>query len=62
MAAGVIARAVDLQEMRTQLNPALTSLGYSTSGYTDPTLTPQVTLIKKVHIDELHIRVKQVTN
>ena len=62
VAAGVIARAVDVQEMRTQLNPALTNLGYSTSGYTDSTLQPQVTLIKKVHIDELRNRVKQVTN
>ena len=59
---GVVARAVDVQEMRTQLDPALTALGYSTSSYTDPTLTPGVTLIKKVHIDELRNRVKQVTN
>lgn len=53
-----IVHAVDVQELRDQLNAALSAVQVSTSNYTDNTLATGAngTLIKKVHIEELRTR------
>lgn len=56
--ASTFIRAVHIQELRTYLNDATTRLGYSTSSYTDPTLTGF--LIKRVHIEELRQRIRNI--
>jgi hypothetical protein len=62
VATGVTVRATDVQEIRPKLNQALTTLGYGAGTYTDDPLQAQVTVIKKIHIDQLRNGVKQVTN
>jgi hypothetical protein len=49
-------RAVHLEELRTNLDQALTALGLPVSSYTDAALSG--VLIKKVHLDELRQRVQ----
>jgi subtilisin family serine protease len=52
--AGQKIRAMDIQELRTQLAPALTAIGVEPPPpYTDPTLGIEVTIVKQIHIDEL---------
>jgi hypothetical protein len=52
----VTVKAVHVQELRTNLDAALTALGLATSSYTDSSLTGIA--IKSVHIDEIRQRVK----
>lgn len=52
----VTIKAVDVEELRTALDQALTVLGLPTGSYTDSSLTGQS--IKKVHIAEIRDRVK----
>lgn len=40
------------------MDQALTALGSTPQPYTNPTLTPQVTTVKKVDIDDLRNRVR----
>ena len=54
---GPIIRTTDITELRAALDPALTALGLSAGGWTDPTLTAG-TPIKAVHIQEIRNRVK----
>jgi hypothetical protein len=62
VATGTTVYATDVQEIRPKLNQALDRLGYGMSSYTDDPLQAQVTVIKKIHIDQLRNGVKQVTN
>lgn len=55
---GVFVKAVHINELRTNLNGGLSTLGFSTPSYTDPTLVPGTTLVKKNHIEELRQAVK----
>ncbi len=48
--------ASDVQELRDQLAPALTALSIPASSYSDSQLSAQITLIKKVHIEQLRQR------
>lgn len=48
--------AVDVQELRDKLSPALSALSIAESSYDDATLAAGTTLIKKVHIDQLRQR------
>jgi hypothetical protein len=57
--ASIFIRAVHIQELRTYLNDAATRLGYSTSPYTEPSLTGGF-IIKRVHIDELRQRIRNI--
>jgi hypothetical protein len=54
---GVIIKAVHITELRSNLDQARGLLGLSTGAYTDD-LTPGVTVVKAVHIQELRDRVK----
>lgn len=54
-----IIRGVHILELRTYLNDAASRLGYSTSSYTDPTLNTGF-LIKRVHIEELRQRIRNI--
>jgi hypothetical protein len=49
-------KAIDIQELRTALDQALSPLGLPTGGYTTPSLSGQP--IQKIHIEELRNRVK----
>jgi Carboxypeptidase regulatory-like domain len=57
VAAGTTIKAADILDLRTFLDGAATSLGYSTSSYTDSGLTTGF-VIKRIHIEDLrqHIR------
>ena len=55
--AGMLTKAIHIQEMRNYLSPALAALGFSAPSYTDPALTTGVTRIRKVHLEELRQRV-----
>jgi len=46
-------KAAHVLELRTSLQDAYTAAGRASPTFTDATLTPQVTLIKAVHINEL---------
>ena len=48
--------ALDVEELRTNLNDALSALGLSVSGYTDSSLSG--IRIQKVHLNEIRQRVK----
>lgn len=52
-------KGVHIMELRTYLNDAASRLGYSTSSYTDPTLTTGFS-IKRVHIEELRERIRNI--
>jgi hypothetical protein len=54
---GVVIKAVHVQEMRTSLDQALTTLEFSLQPYTDSTLSSAIT-VKRVHFEELRQRVK----
>jgi hypothetical protein len=54
-----IIKAVHIQELRTYLDDAASRLGYSISSYTDPTLSTEF-LIKRVHIEELRQRIRNI--
>jgi hypothetical protein len=54
----VFVKAVHVSELRTNLDQARSLLGLSTGSYTDSTLTPGVTVVKAVHIQQLRDRVK----
>jgi YD repeat-containing protein len=53
LAPGSVIKAVHLTELRSALDPARASLSLPAVGYIDPVVTPQVTTIKKTHIDEV---------
>ena len=55
---GVVVKAVHVNELRTNLDQARGLLGLSTGSYTEPTLTPGVTVVKAIHIQQLRDRVK----
>lgn len=50
---GVTIRGVHLQELRDNLNQALSVLGLRQIFFTDPSLGVGATLVRKVHVDEL---------
>jgi hypothetical protein len=52
-------KAVHIQELRTNLNSVATTLGYSTQPYTDPALTSNI-FVRKVHIEELRQRIRDI--
>ena len=52
----VTIKAVHLQELRTNLDLALSTLGYTPGPYTDTSLAGIP--IKKIHVDELRQRLK----
>jgi hypothetical protein len=54
--AGVVVKAVHIEELRSQLDAAMGPLGLTTGGYTDGALTGVV--IKAVHFQQLRDRVK----
>jgi hypothetical protein len=54
----VVIKKDHIQKLRDNLSPALSALGLSTPGYTDPTLVAGSTPVKKIHVDELRQRVK----
>jgi hypothetical protein len=56
LSTSVTIKAVHVTELRSSLDAALSALGIATSAYTDPSLTG--ILIKKVHVDEVRLRVK----
>jgi hypothetical protein len=49
---------VDVQEMRTQLDPARSILGLAAAIYTNEPLTAGTTPIRKNHLEELRQAVK----
>ena len=51
-------RAIDIQELRNNLDQARSALGLTAMSYTDPTLSVGTTLIRKDHINELRQGVK----
>ena len=51
--AGTVIRVVHIIELRTAIDAARADQGLSPFGWTDPTLTPQVTFIRAVHLTEL---------
>ena len=53
---GQTVSAVHVQDLRNSLGQALTALNIPNPAYTDPTLTPGVTLVKAVHVEELQVR------
>jgi polygalacturonase len=55
--AGVVIKAVHITELRSNLDQARSLLGLSTGSYTDA-ITPGVTVVKAIHIQELRDRVK----
>lgn len=52
-------KAVHIQELRTNLDSVATTLGYATEPYTDPSLSSSI-FIKKVHIEELRQRIRNI--
>ena len=52
-AAGIPIRAIDVQEMRIALSQAFSAIGLPAIAFTDPTITPSVTLIRAAHFNEL---------
>jgi fibronectin type III domain protein len=54
---GASIQAAHLQELRSNLDQALSALGLTTSPYTDPTLSSSVS-VKAVHLRELRQRMK----
>jgi len=55
---GIAIKAVHVQELRNYLGSAMTTLGLTAPTYTDPTLNAGVTIVKKVHVEELRQNVK----
>jgi Fibronectin type III domain len=55
---GVAVKKIHVQELRDSINQALQALGFSTPAFTDATLTAGTSVIKKLHIEELRLRVK----
>ena len=55
----MIIKAVHIQELRTNLDAVALQLGYSTSPYTDPSLGAGV-MIKRIHIEELRQRIRNI--
>jgi hypothetical protein len=49
-------RAAHVRDLRAGLTEALSALNILPPSYTDPTLTEQVTLIRKAHVEELRLR------
>jgi hypothetical protein len=56
--AGAVVRAVDVQELRSNLDQARSTLGLAAAAYSDQPLGVGNTLIKKTHIEELRLAVK----
>jgi hypothetical protein len=52
-------KAVHIEELRTYLDNAATTLGYAIQPYTDTSLSSSI-FIKKVHIDELRQRIRNI--
>ena len=52
-------KTVHIEELRTNLDNAATTLGYAIQPYTDPTLSSSI-FVKKVHIDELRQRIRNI--
>jgi hypothetical protein len=50
--------ALHIQELRDALDPARAALGLPATSYTDPALTPGVTRIKAVHVQQLREAVR----
>ena len=50
---GVLVKATHVLDLRTALQDAYVAAGRAAPNYTDPTLTPQQTFIRAVHINEL---------
>lgn len=57
-AASIAIRKAHLQGLRDALHPALSALRLPLPSYTDETITPVTTGVKKVHIDELRAGVQ----
>lgn len=55
---GVSVKAVHVSQLRTNLSQGLSTLGFSNPPYTDPTLIQGITVVKRIHIEELRQRVK----
>jgi hypothetical protein len=55
---GVAVKEIHVQELRDSINQALQALGFSTPAFTDAALTAGTSVIRKVHIEELRLRVK----
>jgi hypothetical protein len=53
---GVTIKAVHVSDLRDRLGEPLAVLSISAGSYTDPVLTPGVTMVRKAHIDELRLR------
>ena len=53
-------RAVHITELRDAINAKRAVCGKSAFSWTDPTLTPGVTPIRKIHIDEMRTAVSQL--
>ena len=53
---GLTVSASDVLELRSRLGEALAALSIPNPAYTDPTLSPGVTLVKAVHVEELQAR------
>ena len=58
IAAGLAANATDIQEVRAAISAARGALGMPTFGFTDSTLTPGVTPIKRAHVQELRTAIR----
>jgi hypothetical protein len=58
LSTAVFVKAAHLQELRTNLDQALSRLGLPTDSYTDTALTPDFTLSRAVHWQEIRDRVK----
>ncbi len=54
-----VIKAVHITELRTYLEDAATRLGYAAGSYTDPALAPGY-VIKRVHIEELRQRIRNI--
>lgn len=54
---GVTIKVIHISELRSNLDQALSLLGIPTIPHTDPSLTPTVTVVKAVHVQELRNRV-----
>jgi hypothetical protein len=52
-------RAIHIQELRSYLDDVISRLGYATQPYTDPGLTTGFS-IKRVHVEELRQRIRNI--
>lgn len=58
LAAGDVIEAVHINELRTGLTEARNALELASHSYTDPTLTVQVTLVRRLHVSDVRTGVK----